>query len=109
MGMAIGDSLGAPLEFIPACASGHSFNPQTLQYTGMHNPNGVQPWQWTDDTSMALCMADSLLVQRKYDGADMRVRFWNWWHRSYNNTYRKETTKKASFGLGGNVANSLGE
>ena len=25
-----------------------------------------------------------------YDGADIRVRFWNWWHRGYNNAFRRD-------------------
>ena len=32
---------------------------------------------------MGLCMADSLLANRKFNGSDMRVRFHNWWFHGY--------------------------
>ena len=34
-------------------------------------PFGLAPGQWTDDTSMALCLAESLIVQRGFDQADV--------------------------------------
>merc|ERR1712176_336219 len=88
---------------------GHSFDSKTLLYVGIHNSLNLQPGQWTDDTSMGLCIADSLLTRKGYDGRDVRVRFWNWWYRRYNNAFRKETGGSASVGLGGNIANSLKE
>ena len=60
-----------------------------------------------------------------YDGADIRVRFWNWWHRGYNNAFRhvwspsarcdarcqpqQDKGRTASVGLGANIAVSLKE
>jgi len=107
VGMAVADALGAPLEFVPVCQDGHSFDPVTLQYSGIHNSHNLKPGQWTDDTSMGLCIADSLLTNSGYDGSDIRVRFWNWWYRRYNNAFRKEIGGSDSIGLGGNTANSL--
>jgi ADP-ribosyl-[dinitrogen reductase] hydrolase len=45
------------------------------------NTRGVTPMklgQWTDDTSMGLCLADSLIIKKKFDGSDQRIRYWNW-------------------------------
>lgn len=107
VGMAVADSLGAPFEFLPVGTLGASFDPKTLQATGVFNKFALKPGQWTDDTSMGLCLADSLLCHSEYDGTDMRVRFWNWWHRGYNNTFRLDSERDSSIGLGGNVSLSL--
>ena len=37
--------------------------------------------EWTDDTSMALCLADSLLAKGRPDHADLIERFVRWWRR----------------------------
>lgn len=63
--MAIGDALGAPLEF-SACVYG-SAALQGLEYNefwtkGGYNRFGLHPGQWTDDASMGFCLADSLLA-----------------------------------------------
>eukprot|EP00443_Scrippsiella_acuminata_P038749 CAMPEP_0115244612 /NCGR_PEP_ID=MMETSP0270-20121206/40074_1 /TAXON_ID=71861 /ORGANISM="Scrippsiella trochoidea, Strain CCMP3099" /LENGTH=346 /DNA_ID=CAMNT_0002659747 /DNA_START=60 /DNA_END=1098 /DNA_ORIENTATION=- len=84
-----------------------NFDAKTLQATGVYNKFALKPGQWTDDTSMGLCLADSLLVCGGYDGSDIRLRFWNWWNRGYNNTFRLDEERSASVGLGGNVSLSL--
>jgi len=109
VGMAVGDAVGQPLEFVPAGKGGHSFDAKTLQYTGIHNSQNLKPGQWTDDASMGLCIADSLLVNKSYDGSDIRIRFWNWWFKGYDNAFRKEPGRSGSVGLGGNIANSFQE
>ncbi len=113
-GMSIGDSLGAPLEFnsieeLKNEEQQYKFNLSTLKYTTKTNKFKIKPGQWTDDASMGLCMADSLIINKKYNGSDIRTRFWNWWYRGYNNTFRndKERDPKTSIGLGGNIRNSL--
>jgi ADP-ribosyl-[dinitrogen reductase] hydrolase len=107
MGMAIGDTVGAPLEFLPVDSPNHRFNPESLSHTGALNKFRLQAGQWSDDTSMGLCLADSLLVCARYDGSDIRVRFWNWWNRGYNNAFRLDDTRSGSVGLGGNIGKSL--
>jgi len=42
-------------------------------------PFGLQPGEWTDDTSMALCLADSLLACGRLDQTDLMDRFVRWW------------------------------
>lgn len=123
LGMAIGDALGAPLEFLPvnpALDYGDARNSKrpcvlpTLQrgellYIRAHNKFSMLPGQWTDDTSMALCLADSLLVCGGYNGGDTRVRFHMWWEHSYCNCFRhdRERPRPTSVGLGGNISTSL--
>jgi ADP-ribosyl-[dinitrogen reductase] hydrolase len=54
IGLAVGDALGAPVEFQP---------PQSFLTVTDYNyggPFGLEPGQWTDDTSLALALADSL-------------------------------------------------
>lgn len=55
LGLAIGDAMGAPVEFE---LMGY-FEPVTEYRAGgvFNLPEGF----WTDDTSMALCLVDSLL------------------------------------------------
>src|SRR3954462_2143519 len=42
-------------------------------------PFGLKPGEWTDDTAMALALADSLLVQNRFDPHDLITRFVPWW------------------------------
>ena len=40
----------------------------------------LKPGEWTDDTSMALCLADSLTELGRFDPVDqMNRRYWNGW------------------------------
>lgn len=64
LGLAAGDALGTTLEFIPP----GSFEPMDDMVGG--GPFGLQPGQWTDDTSMALCLATSLLECNGFDPTD---------------------------------------
>jgi hypothetical protein len=54
IGLAIGDALGAAIEF----HSPGTFAPVTGYRTG--GPHGLAAGEWTDDTSMALVLADSI-------------------------------------------------
>ena len=54
LGLAVGDALGAAIEFMEP----GSFEP-VCGYRG-DGPHGLQAGEWTDDTSMALAMADSI-------------------------------------------------
>ena len=55
VGLAVGDALGTTVEF----KRPGTFKPVT-DITG-GGPFGLSPGDWTDDTSMALCLAASLL------------------------------------------------
>jgi ADP-ribosylglycohydrolase len=64
LGLAAGDALGTTLEF----KAPGSFIPLEDMVGG--GPFGLQPGQWTDDTSMALCLADSLIELQGFDPID---------------------------------------
>lgn len=73
LGLAAGDALGTTLEFT---RSG-SFEPLEDMVGG--GPFSLQPGQWTDDTSMALCLAESLIEKQGFDPADQMARYLRWW------------------------------
>jgi ADP-ribosyl-[dinitrogen reductase] hydrolase len=111
-GMAFGDAVGAPLEFLKVTGRRnprHYFDLATNSYVGELNEFDLEKGQWTDDASMGLCMADSLLARKGYDGSDIRGRFWHWWNRGYNNAFRfdRDRADRHSVGLGGNISKSL--
>lgn len=108
-GMAVGDALGHPFEFMPAVdRPGNSrFDLAQMRFLAESNAFRLKRGQWTDDAAMGLCMADSIIMKQCYDGSDIRVRFWCWWNRGYNNAFRKDGSRTGSVGLGGNIAKSL--
>ncbi len=76
-GLAIGDALGAGVEAQPR----HSF-PTVTEPIGSEAMS-LEPGQWTDDTSMALCLAASLLECRGFDAADQMNRYLRWLQQGY--------------------------
>ena len=64
VGLSAGDALGTTVEFM----SPGTFAPVTDIVGG--GPFGLAPGQWTDDTSMALCLAESLVERSGFDGRD---------------------------------------
>ncbi len=76
-GLAIGDALGTTLEF----TSPGSFEPLTGMTGG--GPFRLKPGQWTDDTSMALCLAESLVECRRFDLKDQAERYVRWWRHGH--------------------------
>lgn len=72
LGLAVGDGLGAAVEFQPR----GSFVPVSHYRGG--GPHGLAPGEWTDDTSMALALADSL-AQAGWDLNDQARRYLLWW------------------------------
>jgi len=73
LGLAAGDALGTTVEF----KAPGSFMPLTDIVGG--GPFGLQKGQWTDDTSMALCLAESLITCRGFDARDQMERYVRWW------------------------------
>jgi len=43
----------------------------------------LKPGQWTDDTSMALCLAESLIECRGFNPRDQMERYVRWWREGY--------------------------
>ncbi|MFO0796286.1 MAG: ADP-ribosylglycohydrolase family protein [Gemmataceae bacterium] len=73
LGLAAGDALGTTLEF----KSRGTFAPLTDVVGG--GPFGMKPGEWTDDTSMALCLAESLVLKQGFDAIDQLSRYLSWW------------------------------
>lgn len=72
IGLAVGDALGAAVEFKPP----GSFVPVTGYRTG--GPHRLKAGEWTDDTSMALALADSI-ASTGWDLDDQASRYVQWW------------------------------
>lgn len=77
LGLAAGDALGTTLEFRPP----GSFEPITDMVGG--GPFRLRPGEWTDDTSMALCLAESLLERGGFDPGDQMARYIRWRDEGY--------------------------
>ena len=73
----MGDALGTTLEF----TTPGSFEPIDDMVGG--GPFDLQPGQWTDDTSMALCLATSLVESGGFDPGDQMTRYVRWWREGY--------------------------
>jgi ADP-ribosyl-[dinitrogen reductase] hydrolase len=77
IGLAIGDAIGTTVEFSPR----GSFEPMTDMIGG--GPFELLAGQWTDDTSMALCLAHSLIHSDGFDAVDQINRYCNWYNYGY--------------------------
>lgn len=77
LGLAAGDALGTTLEF----QSPGSFKPITDIVGG--GPFHLKPGEWTDDTSMALCLAESLVEKRGFDPVHQLETYVRWWKQGH--------------------------
>jgi ADP-ribosyl-[dinitrogen reductase] hydrolase len=77
LGLAAGDAVGTTVEF----KARGSFPPVT-DMTG-EGPFNLRPGEWTDDTSMALCLAASLVETGEFDPDDQMRRYFNWYKYGY--------------------------
>jgi ADP-ribosyl-[dinitrogen reductase] hydrolase len=77
LGLAAGDAVGTTVEFSPP----GTFEPVTDMVGG--GPFRLQAGQWTDDTSMALCLAESLIERRGFDAHDQMRRYLRWSKEGY--------------------------
>lgn len=73
IGLAVGDALGTTLEFEARDAKAPVYD----MVGG--GPFDLLPGQWTDDTSMALCLADSLIACDGLNERDLMERFCRWY------------------------------
>ncbi len=96
LGLAAGDAVGTTVEF----KSPGSFAPVTDMVGG--GPFDLRPGQWTDDTSMALCLAESLVATGSFDPTDQLERYLRW----YRDGYLSSTG--ACFDIGNATAAALG-
>ncbi|CAF1370995.1 unnamed protein product [Adineta ricciae] len=99
VGLAVGDALGASVEFRPR---------KYLLAHPVHDMTSGGTWnlkagQWTDDTSMALCLATSLINKGTFSPYDQMVRF-KWWYR-----YGYLSSTGVCFDIGNGTRKSLEE
>jgi ADP-ribosylglycohydrolase/protein-tyrosine phosphatase len=95
VGLAAGDALGTTLEF----QSRGTFTPIDDIVGG--GPFGLAPGQWTDDTSMALCLAESLVETGTFDPRDQMTRYVAWWRNGH------WSSTGVCFDIGGTVSQAL--
>lgn len=88
LGLALGDALGMPLEF----SQRDSRHVQGLERGG---PFNLEAGQWTDDTSMACCLAYSLIHKAGFDPAH-QMACYSYWYR-----YGAYSPTGACFDIGG--------
>lgn len=72
LGLAVGDAVGTTLEFRPRDA-------QRVEDMVGGGPFGLAAGEWTDDTTMALALAESLADCGALDCRDLMDRFVRWW------------------------------
>ena len=77
LGLACGDAVGTTVEFKPR----GTFPPVTDMIGG--GPFRLQAGEWTDDTSMALCLATSLIECNGFDPRDQMDRYCRWRDEGY--------------------------
>jgi ADP-ribosylglycohydrolase len=95
LGLAAGDALGTSLEFQ---APGTFVLLQDIVGGG---PFHLEPGQWTDDTSMALCLAESLIERQGFDAVDQLERYVRWYRHGHLSSNGR------CFDIGGTVRAAL--
>jgi ADP-ribosyl-[dinitrogen reductase] hydrolase len=95
LGLACGDAVGTTVEFKPR----GSFQPVTDMVGG--GPFNLKAGEWTDDTSMALCLAVSLLKEEGFDPQDQMDRYCRWQEEGYLSSNGR------CFDIGNTVAGAL--
>ena len=99
LGLAVGDALGAPVEFVMSSnIIAHLDELKVFRNNGVF-PKGV----WTDDTSMALCLGDSLFEMKGYDSYDVMNKYLEWRDHGLNSYFN------CGIGIGNQVDRALTE
>lgn len=97
LGLAAGDAVGTTVEF----RSRGSFEPMTDMVGG--GPFDLEVGQWTDDTSMALCLATSLLDCQEFNPTDQMDRYVRWYRDGYL------SSNGECFDIGNTVSSALAD
>lgn len=131
LGLAIGDAMGVSQEQIPRFGgTPDELHKKVLEqrkkrktFRGVQTkmegggpflPNfKLNPGEYTDDTSMALCLADSIIFSQDLNPADLMERFAKWHDEGYNAArYTKDAAtgkiKGIPWGVGSNVSRAIG-
>lgn len=95
LGLAVGDALGTTVEFKPTGTF-----PKVTTITG-GGPFELNAGEWTDDTSLALCLAESLIDSDGFDAVDQMRRYCRWKNEGYL------SSNGAAFDIGNTVRTAL--
>jgi ADP-ribosyl-[dinitrogen reductase] hydrolase len=95
LGLAAGDALGTTVEF----TTPGEFEPLTDIVGG--GPFRLKAGEWTDDTSMALCLAESLIERNGFDPVDQLRTYVRWYREGHR------SVKGRCFDIGNTTARSL--
>lgn len=80
IGLAVGDAIGTTLEF-----KKRDLADKVEDMVG-GGPFELNPGEWTDDTSMALCLADSLIDFNGFYPEDQMNKYYKWFSEGYNSS-----------------------
>ncbi|MDU2732825.1 MAG: ADP-ribosylarginine hydrolase Tri1 [Mixta calida] len=82
VGLAVGDAVGTTLEFLPR-------DKQNITDMVGGGPFRLQAGEWTDDTSMALCLAETYLQKGTMDTSFFRDKLVRWYYYGENSSNGK--------------------
>ncbi len=94
LGLAVGDTLGAAVEFMQR-------DTYIVNDMPTEEIRGMKPGYFTDDTSMALCLADSLIYCKGFKPIDQMYRYLRWFQEGFMSPYGMP------FGIGNTVHQSI--
>ena len=77
-GAIVADAVGVPVEFLSREELKENPVTDMRGFGTFYLPKG----SWSDDSSMMLCLADSIGIQEKIDYEDIMSRFWEWYKNS---------------------------
>ena len=87
VGFAIADSVAAPWKHTPVGEAVRGIGTASSFYS-------LETGQYTDITSIALCLAESLIVREGYEPTDARGRYYHWWHSGYMSSLGEDKTSE---------------
>ena len=96
LGLAVGGSVGSPLEFGPRIASPIERREQTGG-----GPFDLPPGCWTDDTIMAVLLSESLVACQSFRADDVMRRYLSWFRTG------KGSPTRTCFDIGGTTRRAL--
>lgn len=100
VGLAVGDAYGTTWEFTNKFQM--PSEDELSDYIIGGGPFDLNPGDWTDDTSMALCLAESLIEKGRWDEPDQMQRYVDWWLNGHN------SVKGECFDIGHSTRSALG-
>lgn len=96
LGGIVGDAFGSPYQFK---ARGSYEITNDMEYCKHFN---MPPGSFTDDSSMMLCLAESLVERGGFDANDQMERYWQWLTRGY-----MSSSERGAFDIGNATMRSI--